>query len=449
MSSSEIVPQDEHEIAGTRMPFSSHLEELRSRLFKAVVISVLGLVACFAFNQEILAFIVRPYRAAMDELRQDPTLKTVGVAQGVFVAMKVSFIAGLILTAPFWIWQIWGFIAAGLYSRERRTVYRYAPACMVLFFIGVGFGYWVLLPIGLGYLITFGDQNLVQPWIGLGEYLSFFATLTILLGIAFQLPVAMMGVSRTGLISIEQFRTKRRWVILGIFVVAAVVTPPDPITQTLLAVPLCLLYEIGIVLSWFVLGSKRPPLDPAILRRRAIKLVAVLALGAVLWRPVMSLRARGDAADALTLDREGAPKFSELLAEPELLGETPLHAFRTVQAPDQECWILGGKERFAVIELKIARTKTQIADRHGRHLSVLHTDAGVVSYAFHRPDEVAWDRLLPALETALEYGSDETLSVVHALLPRLTGLTAPSSSENWPALVREFAKVNAGQSYRQ
>ncbi len=260
-----------------RMTFGEHLEELRSRLLRAIVATVAAFIAAFCFADALMAVATRPYRVVTESLRQDPSLKAIGPGQGFFAYMQVCLVAGLAVAGPVWIHQLWAFIAAGLYSRERRFVYRFFPLALVLFAAGVALGYFVMVPLGLRFLLTFADPALVQNWIGLPDYLAFLATFTLLLGAAFELPVVMLVLARIGVISAEAFAARRKFFILGAVIVAAVLTPPDPVSQLLLATPLVVLYELGIVLARA--GRSRAPAPrPAGTLGRRLRVAAVVVL---------------------------------------------------------------------------------------------------------------------------------------------------------------------------
>ncbi|MBP8912795.1 MAG: twin-arginine translocase subunit TatC [Phycisphaerae bacterium] len=185
-------------------------------------------------------------------------LTTLSPAEAFVAYMKVSFIAGLILTSPWVFYQIWMFVAAGLYPAERRYVHTAVPFSTALFVIGALFFLFVIAPLTLSFFLGFGDLvGTASNWT-LDRYISFVTVLMLVFGIAFQTPIAIFILVRTGLVSIATLRRVRWYVILGMFVVAAVATPPDVVSQISLAVPLCALYELGIVLALFAEKKHRP-----------------------------------------------------------------------------------------------------------------------------------------------------------------------------------------------
>ena len=166
-----------------------------------------------------------------------------------FTYIKVVLIFALFLSHPFILWQAWQFIGAGLYEHEQRVALQFVPFSLVLFLTGVLFGYFVLIPWGLSYLSSYGNPELVDTMLSLSAYLSLFLSLTLLLGLVFQVPLVMYFLARSGLVDPETFRRVRRYAILTGFVLGAMLTPPDPFTQIMLAGPLICLYEIGILIS--------------------------------------------------------------------------------------------------------------------------------------------------------------------------------------------------------
>jgi Tat protein translocase TatC len=166
-----------------------------------------------------------------------------------FTYLKIVLICAIFIAHPFILWQLWRFIGAGLYAHEQRVALTFVPFSLVLFMTGVSFGYTVLIPWGLSYLSSYGDPELVDTVLSLSAYLSLFMSLTVLLGIVFQVPLVMFFLSRSGLVDPGTFSRIRRHAILTGVVLGALLTPPDPFTQVMLAGPLVILYEIGILVS--------------------------------------------------------------------------------------------------------------------------------------------------------------------------------------------------------
>jgi len=185
-------------------------------------------------------------------------LQTLAPSDGFVAYMKISLIAGLIVSCPWVFYQLWMFVAAGLYPKERKYVHIAVPFSAALFIIGALFFLFVIAELALGFLIGFNTRFLgVKSYFTFQNYISFITLLMLVFGIAFQTPIAILILTKTGLVSIATLRKSRKYVILGIFVVAAIATPPDVISQVSLAIPLYFLFELGIVLSWFMARRKK------------------------------------------------------------------------------------------------------------------------------------------------------------------------------------------------
>jgi len=221
-----------------------HLEELRRRLIICLVVVVLSALGSFYFVEDILGFIIRP------------------VGELVFIApheaflsyIKIALVTGGVLSAPVILFQFWRFLAAGLKYKEKKALLIYLPGSILLFALGVCFAWRLILPIGIKFLMSFGTAS-VRPMISLGSYISFAGIMILIFGVVFELPLVIIFLTRISLITPGLLREKRKYIIFVIFVVAAVFTPPDVVTQVLMAVPLILLYELGIWTS--VLFRKR------------------------------------------------------------------------------------------------------------------------------------------------------------------------------------------------
>jgi sec-independent protein translocase protein TatC len=229
----------------TTMSLGDHLDELRLRLVLALVGLVLGTIVCFCFGSRIVAFIQRPY----NNLMPNRPLSVLGPSDALVGYIKISLIAGLILSSPWVFYQMWLFVAAGLYQKERRYVHLAVPFSATLFVAGALFFLYIVAPISLSFFLKFGKLiNVVPNWT-FQKYVSFVTVLMLVFGIGFQTPIAIFFLHKTGLVSIQALKRSRKFVLLGVFVVAAVATPPDPVSQVTLALPLYALFELGILLS--------------------------------------------------------------------------------------------------------------------------------------------------------------------------------------------------------
>ena len=237
------------------MSLGDHLEELRLRLLLALAGLVVCAVICLFFGSKIIAFIEKPY---IDVMGREARLQTLAPADGFVSYMKISLISGLLLSSPWVFYQLWMFVSAGLYPKEKRYVHLATPFSAALFVTGALFFVFVVAPITLGFLVKFNEKMLgVASNFTFRNYISFVTTLMLVFGVAFQTPIAILFLNMTGLVSIQALRNSRKFVLLGVFIVAAISTPPDVISQVTLALPLYLLFELGILASRFAARRNR------------------------------------------------------------------------------------------------------------------------------------------------------------------------------------------------
>jgi sec-independent protein translocase protein TatC len=236
----------------TTMSLGDHLEELRSRLILALLGLAIGTIICLFFGSWIIEFIEKPYNNLMPE----HPLVVLAPADAFVGYMKISLIAGLLLSSPWVFYQLWLFISAGLYPHERRYIHVAVPFSAILFVTGALFFVFVVAPISLLFFLKFGDFINVEPNWTFQKYIAFMTTLMLVFGIGFQTPIAIFFLNRTGLVSIESLKKSRKYVLLGVFILAAMATPPDAISQVTLALPLYALFELGILLG-YLSGQKR------------------------------------------------------------------------------------------------------------------------------------------------------------------------------------------------
>jgi len=300
-----------------RMSFGDHLDELRRRLIRAVLALLVAVVAIMPFKSEVTGIIIEPYRIlwrqayvaheawlaeglANGKLQGDywpqclancrrfhddilagtfeskmPAFKLPDltgfsvpyalVADGglddFWTYMMASFVFAAVLAGPIVIWQGWAFIAAGLYQRERRVFYRFFPFAMVLLTSGVLFGYFLAVPYGLGWLIRLMQTDQVSALLSVSQYFTLMFTLTAAMGVIFQLPMVMVALQRIGLVRHRTYTQHWRIIVLLIFVLSAVLTPPDPFSMMLMATPTLCLYVLGLVLTSLGRKHERPELE--------------------------------------------------------------------------------------------------------------------------------------------------------------------------------------------
>jgi sec-independent protein translocase protein TatC len=234
-----------------QMPLLDHLIELRNRLIYSVAAIMVGFVICYFFSEHIYAFLVRPL-ANVYQGQTGRRMIYTGLTEAFLTYVKVAFWAGTFLTFPFVASQLWMFIAPGLYRNEKQAFLPFLIATPVLFFLGAAMAYYVVFPLAWKFFVSFETPGApgtlpIQLEARVGEYLSLVMKLLFAFGLAFQLPVALTLMGRVGLISAEQLSKNRRFAIVGVFAGAAVITPPDIISQITLAIPILVLYEISII----------------------------------------------------------------------------------------------------------------------------------------------------------------------------------------------------------
>ena len=232
-------PELDHKLEG----FMSHLIELRSRLIRSMIAIGVLLIGFLPFSNHLYTLLALPL------LRTLPIgghMIATEVTTPFFVPMKVAMMAAFLVALPYVLYQAWAFIAPGLYSHEKRLVLPLVVSSTVLFYTGMAFAYFIVFPVIFGFISAAAPEG-VAVMTDIDKYLGFVMTMFIAFGLTFEVPVAVVVLVRLGVVSVEFLRDIRRYVIVGAFVVGAIFTPPDIVSQSLLAIPLCLLYEIGIL----------------------------------------------------------------------------------------------------------------------------------------------------------------------------------------------------------
>lgn len=237
-----------------------HLIELRKRLFISVLCVIVLFFVCLAFSERILDILEAPLVSVLPDFSNKITF--VELTEPLFTTMKVSFFAAFIFSLPVIFWQFWKFVAPGLYDNEKRLVVPFVACASVMFLLGAGFCYFIVVPMAFRFLINFGAniQNL-NPLISLGLYVGFFIKLMIAFGLAFEMPVLTYFLAKLGLVDDKFLKKHFRVAVLLIFIFAALMTPPDVISQFLMAVPLCLLYGLSIYIAKKVNPAKAENTD--------------------------------------------------------------------------------------------------------------------------------------------------------------------------------------------
>ena len=224
-----------------------HLEELRTRVILCMVAILACFVVCWVFKTDILLIASRPHSLTMQDLGLPATLKVLSYQEGFFAYLKLCVISAMFLAYPFLIYQAWGFVGVGLYPNERRYVKIFLPISFVAFITGALFGYFFLIPLCLYFLLNILGSA-IEPIITMSQYITLVFLLTLALGIVFQIPLVMLLLARIGVCNAEDYARYRKHILLGIFVLAAIITPPDPFSQLSTAIPMLGLYELGILL---------------------------------------------------------------------------------------------------------------------------------------------------------------------------------------------------------
>ncbi len=231
-----------------KFSFGEHLEELRKRLIFCVISVIFCFGICWAFKAAILAFAERPHLLAMSKLGMSTNLQVISYQEGFYAYIKLCFIAAIFFAYPLCVYQIWKFASPGLYRKEKRYSLMFVFLSFFAFLTGILFGYFFLIPIGLQFLIGILGPS-VAPIITMGQYVSFVFLLTIALGFVFQLPLIILLTTKIGIVKADDFVKWRKYAILAVFVIAAIITPPDPFTQVMTALPMIVLYEAGILFA--------------------------------------------------------------------------------------------------------------------------------------------------------------------------------------------------------
>ena len=228
--------------------FLSHLIELRDRLIRCLLVVGVGFIPAFIYSAELYDLLARPVIAS---LPTGSRMIATGVITPFLIPMKIALMASFLVTLPYVLYQVWAFVAPGLYAHEKRLVLPLIVSSTVLFFVGMAFCYFFVFGAVFEFISRWAPKSItVAP--DIEAYFNFVMGMFLAFGLAFEIPVIVVVLAISGLVSVEQLREWRGYVIVAIFVVAAVVTPPDVVSQLSLAIPMCLLYEVGIFFAQFV-----------------------------------------------------------------------------------------------------------------------------------------------------------------------------------------------------
>ncbi|MDO8463807.1 MAG: twin-arginine translocase subunit TatC [Gallionella sp.] len=233
--------------------FIAHLIELRARLLNIAIVLLLVFICLFPWASDLYTLLAKPMLAKLPKGGQ---MIATDVTTPFFVPLKVAMMAALLIALPYILYQIWRFVAPGLYEHEKRMVTPLIVASTLLFFCGMAFAYFAVFPVVFGFVTASAPEG-VAVMTDIDKYLNFVLGMFVAFGVTFQVPVAVVLLVRMGVVSIEKLREIRSYVIVGAFVLGAIFTPPDVVSQFMLAIPLWLLYEAGIVVASWIKTKER------------------------------------------------------------------------------------------------------------------------------------------------------------------------------------------------
>jgi sec-independent protein translocase protein TatC len=236
----------------TQETFISHLIELRSRLLRSIVAVIITLACLFPFAKQIYAVLAAPLLKA---LPAGSTMIATDVTGTFFVPLKLTLMVAFLVALPYVLYQMWAFVAPGLYQHEKRLAVPVIISSVFFFAVGMAFAYYIVFPVAFGFFAGYTPAG-VHMMTDIDKYLSFVLTMFIAFGLTFEVPVVVVVLVRLGVVDLAKLRSIRGYVIVGAFVVGAIFTPPDVLSQVMLAVPLWLLYELGLIAARFVAPAK-------------------------------------------------------------------------------------------------------------------------------------------------------------------------------------------------
>jgi sec-independent protein translocase protein TatC len=239
-----------------KIPFTAHLEELRRRLIVCFIAVGIGFVLSYGFKEKLFQILTRPLISVMET--GDKLIFT-GLPEAFFTYLKVAFLSGIILSTPIIFYQFWMFVAPGLYDKEKRLMVPIVFLSTLFFVGGAFFGYFIVFPYGFKFFLGFASE-IIRPLPSMREYLSFASKLLLAFGVVFELPLVITFLAKLGMVSVSFLKKNRKYALLLFFVGAAILTPPDVVTQIMMALPLMVLYEISIV-GAKIFGKKPSEID--------------------------------------------------------------------------------------------------------------------------------------------------------------------------------------------
>ncbi len=240
------------------MSILDHLTELRIRLIRSLIAITLGFSVCLAFSEQIFYFLAQPLLDVLPETKKQMVFTS--LPEVFFVYMKVSFFAGVILTSPVLFYQLWKFVAPALYKNEKKYLIPFVLTSTLFFLMGASFGYYQVFPWGFRFFIAMAGDYIL-PMITMRDYLALATRLLLAFGLIFEMPILSVFLAKLGILTPQIMRRFRKYAILLIFIVAAILTPPDAVTQCLMATPMLVLYEISILATQFFGKKQEKPVS--------------------------------------------------------------------------------------------------------------------------------------------------------------------------------------------
>jgi len=242
----------DQDVDGKEQGFISHLLELRDRLLRIVVAVLLFFIVLFPFSEQIFSFFAQPLLELMPE---GTSMIATGVTSPFLVPFKLVLMLSVLISLPFTLYQVWAFVAPGMYKHEKSLVAPLVFSSVMLFYCGIAFAYFAVFPLLFGFFIAIAPEG-VSVMTDIGQYLDFILAIFFAFGIAFEMPVATFLLVQAGVTTVESLAAKRPYIIVAVFVIGMFLTPPDIISQSLLAIPMWLLFEIGLIASRLVQNKK-------------------------------------------------------------------------------------------------------------------------------------------------------------------------------------------------
>lgn len=229
-----------------------HLVELRKRFMRVLYVLIVIFSVTYHFGPQLIEFAIAPLMKVMPE---GSTLSMLKLTEGFFTELKISIYASLFFAMPYILYELWKFISPGLYANERRYVFGFVFFATLLFVSGAAFAYYVAFPFGFEFFLSYVDENITAN-LSLEWYFSFVSKMTLGFGLIFEMPIVTLFLAKMGLVTAKMMRKYRRYSIIGIFIVAAILTPPDVFSQVLMAAPMLILYEISVIVA-MIFGKKK------------------------------------------------------------------------------------------------------------------------------------------------------------------------------------------------